>query len=87
MEALKILKEIDDYSDKLGEIVYDTFNEVDNFTSDVGKSIVSVFNGCETEREFKIANDMLIAICGWSLYSLIVKIKKRDEDNYFWESI
>lgn len=88
MESFKdACKEIDNFADKLGEIVYDEFVAEDNPTTEIGKYIIIVFKECETERDFWIAEQMLIAICGWGFDSLVNMIKKRDEDGYFWESI
>lgn len=79
--------DIDNLADKIGEIVFDEINEDDNSTKDMGKYIMLAFKDCKTEDEFKSANQMLIAVCGWSFESLIEKIKKRDEKGYLWESI
>lgn len=41
----------------------------------------------KTEREFQVANNMLIGACGYSIQTLIERIKKLDEDpEHCWES-
>ena len=77
---------IDNFRDKLGEMFLDFFNEEDNSTYEIAKSIIAVIDTCETERDFEIADRMVTAICGYSLDSIIDNIKERDEDDYIWES-
>lgn len=86
-EFNKAYIEIDDFRDKLGETFFDFFNEDDNSTYEIGKSIISVVGLCETERDFKFADRMVTAICGYSLDSIIEKIKERDAKGYKWESV
>lgn len=78
--------EINHFSEKLGEVVYDEVFD-GNPTTEIGKYVLLTFKQCETERDFKIANNMLCAVCGWNLDSIIEKIKERDKEDYFWESI
>ena len=75
------------FEDKLGEIIFDEFNATDNFTADIGRYTLRALNECETERELKIANDILVGVCGWGIATLIEKIKKRDEGLYCWASV
>ena len=79
--------DIEFLADKLGEIVFDEINADDNFTCEIGKQIIFTFNQCKTEKEFQVANDMLIAICGWSFDTVVDKIKKLDAEDFYWESI
>lgn len=79
--------EIDDFRDKLGETFFDFFNEEDNSTYEIAKSIIAVIDTCETERDFEIADRMVTAICGYCLESIIDKIKRRDAVGHCWESI
>jgi hypothetical protein len=67
-------KEIEDFRSKLGETVNETFMEEDNYTYEISKSIISVFDKCETERDVEIADSMLIALCGYGIRTLIDKI-------------
>lgn len=78
--------EINHFSEKIGEVVYDEVFD-GNPTTEIGKYVVLTFKECETERDFKIANDMLCAITGWNLDSIIERIKERDDGGYYWESI
>lgn len=79
-------EQIDDFADKLGEIIYDKMFD-ENPTTEIGKYVFLTLKECKTDRDFKIANDMLSAICGWNLDSLIEMIRERDEEDYAWESI
>ena len=74
---------IDNFTDKLSEIIFEEINSDDTSMCDIGKHIMYVINECESEREFQIANGMLISICGWSFDSLIEKIQEYDEE-YEW---
>lgn len=79
--------EIEDFRDKLGEQFCDFFNEEDNNTYEMGKSIISAIEKCETEREYEIADAMVIAVCGYSISSIIEKMLERDASGYVWESV
>ncbi len=81
----KAYREIPNFIIKLGQIFYDAVQEDDNFTSDMAKSILQVFYKCETEKDFEIADGMLIAICGYSFETLLQKIKEKDEEGFQWE--
>ena len=74
----KAYREIDDFTDKLGETFFDTFNEEDNFICDMAKGIIHAFSCCETEREYEIANKMLIGVCGYGIQTLISRIKEEE---------
>ena len=80
-------KKIYNFREKLGEVMYDAINEWDNFPRDMAKYAIDAFLECETEREFQIANNMLTAICGWGIDTLIERIEEKDADpNFYWES-
>lgn len=85
-EFNKACEDIEDFHDKLGEIFLDEFMGEDNTTHEIGKGIIYAFSCCETEREFEIADKMLIGICGWSIKTLISKIEEKDAEDYIWES-
>lgn len=76
--------EIQDFKDKLGEMVLDAVMEDDNSCYEMAKGIFGTFENCQTDREFEIAEQMLIAICGYSLESLVEKIQERDREGYVW---
>lgn len=78
-EMNRAYREIEDFRDKLGETFFDVFMEEDNNNYEVAKSIIHVFDMCETERDAEIADKMLIAICGYSLEALINKIRENEE--------
>lgn len=83
----KAYAEIEHFRDKLGENFYDAIQEDDNSTYEMAKGIISVFSSmCNSEKEFDIANAMLIAICGYSFETLVERIKKLDAEGYVWES-
>ena len=78
--------EIENFSDKLGETFYGAVQEEDNTTYEMAKGIIGVFSSCETQKDFDIANAMLIAICGRSFETLVEIIKERDNSRYCWGS-
>jgi len=77
---------IENFRDKLGEVFYDEFMKDDNSTYEISKSIINTFGRCQTERDFEIADAMLIAVCGWSFETLLEKIKERDTNGFAWTS-
>lgn len=90
MKRIEILNnaymEIENFRSKFGETFNDAYQEDDNYTYEISKSIIGVFDMCETERDVEIADRMLIATCGYCLESLINRIEQRDNDDYEWES-
>lgn len=86
-EIKKELMSIDNIRDKLGETVYDFISEEDNFTHEIGKYVLNVFCNCKTNEELEIADNMLIAICGYGIETVMDKIQERDIAGYIWESI
>lgn len=77
--------EIHEFRDKLGETFYDAIEEYDNTCYEMAKCIVAVFGKCENEHDFEIADNMLTAVCGYSVENLINRIRKRDSEGYPWE--
>ena len=73
-------------SNKLGEVLVDELMSDNTSSSYMGLSIMRALLACKTEQEFEIADRMLTAVCGWGIDTLMEKIKKRDENNYVWES-
>ena len=87
-EILDSTYEIDNFRDKLGEVFLDAFMEDDNSLYEISKSIIKAFEKhYESPEELGAANDMLIAICGYSFEELIKRVEKRDLEGYEWESI
>lgn len=83
IEELKMYREkIEDFSDKFGDEIFDTTNEYDNSTYEIGRYVIREFLMCKTEREVEIANNMLIAITGYSLETLILRtVLKQAREN------
>lgn len=81
------INKIDDFNDKIGEIVYDEINDAGNSTYEIGRSLSYLIRSCETERELDLVDRAVVAICGWSIDTLIDMIEERDKENYVWESI
>lgn len=73
--------------EKVGETVYDFIQMDDNFTYDMGRGVLSVITDCETQHDLDVANNMLEAICGCNLDSILEKIKERDNSGYKWMSL
>lgn len=69
----------DDAIDKLADVTVDAIYEDDNNGYEMAKGILNTFADCETEKEFKIANDMLISICGYSIETLLSKMKEKEQ--------
>ena len=86
-ETQNKLNNMEDVREKLGEQIYDCIQENDNFTCDIGKYVFNEIMECNTQRELDIVNNMLIAITGYSIKSIIAKIIERDKKGYLWESI
>lgn len=74
-EITKFLNGID--FDDFGDLIWEHINDWDNSSTDMGKYTVLVFDECETEGEFKIANAMLTAITGYSIQTLLGELAER----------
>ena len=83
----KATKNIDYFTEKFGETFFDAIMEDDNFTYEMSKSIISVFCSCKTERDFEVANNMLVACCGYSFETLAKRIQELDSMGHQWESV
>ena len=79
--------EIKDFRDKFGEMFYDFFMKDSNNTLEISKGIIAVLSTCKTKAELEVANDMIAAICGYNFCSIVNEIKKRDAEDYAWESV
>ena len=83
-----VRREIDDFRDKLGEVIIDALFDEENTSLDIVKSVLGCFDACENDREFAIAERMLTAVCSWNLDTLVKIIRSRDNDPEFtWESV
>ena len=83
----KSIREINYFTDKLGETFFDELMNDNNFSYEMAKSIIITFDQCSTEEEFQAANKMLIAICGYGIDTLIDKVVERDNSNFVWNSV
>lgn len=82
----KARTEIEDFTDKFGETFVEAIMEYNNTSKEMAKGIIAEFCSCRSERDFEVANNMLMAACGYSFESLVERIQKRDTDGYIWES-
>lgn len=73
------IQDMDDAVDKLADVTVDAIYEDDNSGYEMAKGILNTFADCETEKEYKIANDMLISICGYSIETLLSKMKEKEQ--------
>lgn len=80
------LEKIDNIRDKLGETIYDCIQEDGNFTTDIGKSVLNCILDCNSQNDLDRMDEMLTAISGYSLDSVLNRIAERDESGYIWES-
>ena len=81
----KARTEISNFHYKLAEVFCDVFMEDSNNGYEIAKSIKHAFDKCESERDYEIASDMLMAVCGYNIESLVEQIEKLDQSNYVWE--
>lgn len=73
-------KEIDNFESKLNTVFYETLNTNKRkmFSPTIARGIIDTFDKCITDREFKIANEMLRGICRCNIEHLIYEIRGRD---------
>lgn len=83
-ELKRVASRTKDFIPKLGEVLYDAIQEDDNYTCDMAEGVINVINMCSTPEEFSIADAMLIAICGYSIETLVEEIKDRNKKHYHW---
>lgn len=69
---LEICKDVEALNDKLGEVIWEAISDDNISTAEMAEGVLAVFNECETEKEFDIANNMLQAICGMQIDNLIL---------------
>ena len=73
-KTLRIIKKID--NDRIGEVIWESVNEIDNSFSDIGFYLKDVLeNICKSDRDYHMVNNTLIAITGYSLNSIVEKIQ------------
>lgn len=80
-------EKIDHFSDKFGEVFLDAFMEADNGCYEMAKGILNTFYECETDRDFQIANHMLMGICGYTAETLLERIEKRESEDLFGKAV
>lgn len=81
-------KEIDSFSNKLGEAIWIAMLDPDHMVEDMGANVASVLSKCTSDQEFKAANKMLKAVCGYNAKALVREIKERDADPEFsWATV
>lgn len=68
------------FNETLGNAFYEAFMEDDNTFYEIGKSIIHVFDMCETERDVEFADRMLIAVCGYGINTLMNRIEGEDDE-------
>lgn len=78
-DVVNQIQDMDDAVDKLADVTVDAIYEDDNSGYEMAKGILNTFADCETEKEYKIANDMLISLCGYSIETLLSKIKEKEQ--------
>ena len=71
------------FDEALGNAFYEAFMEDDNTFYEIGRSMIRVFDMCETERDVEFADRMLIAVCGYGIKTLMNRIAGEDtKKNY-----
>lgn len=80
--AVEQIQSMDHAIEKLADVtvpaIYED-NDNNRYGYEMAKGILNTFADCETEKEFKIANDMLISICGYSIETLLSKMKEKEQ--------
>ena len=66
--------DIGDFTSLLGQEICNTANEEDNLFLDVGKSVISCIESCDKESDFSAMNKMCVAITGYGLETLIMRV-------------
>lgn len=75
-------------SNKLGEITYYAVLEEDNFPEKIGEALESLISSCKLERDYDIINKVIVAICGYSIPTLLERIDECDKDrDWEWETL
>lgn len=75
----KMEGEIDDFRDRLGSVVLDAINEDDNSSWEIGRSLTRELR-CASVLQYDMADKVLIAVTGYSIESLLNKIKEEREE-------
>lgn len=74
-EIIRQFQSFDDYN--LGYEIWAAIDEPDNYSYDMAKYAKLVLDGCMNEREFEVADEMFTAITGWSITTIIERMKKK----------
>lgn len=67
-------------TEQLGERVYNDILDDTLSVEDLGNAIYNVFKNCSSMEQFIAANNMLIAVCGYSVDSIIGQITECKEE-------
>lgn len=71
--------EMDDFRDRLGSVILDAINEDDNSTWEIGRSLTRELRYASV-LQYDMADKVLIAVTGYSIESLLNKIKEEREE-------
>lgn len=74
------------YGDKIGEVIIEEFEDINNNATDIGHDVCRSFNECLTKEQFDSVNHMLIAITGSSIDTILDTVKQRDDQKWTWLS-
>ena len=86
--VIRRFENISSLANKLGEITYYAVLEEDNFPEKIGEAIASLVSSCELERDYDIINKVIVAICGYSIPTLLDRIVECDKDrDWEWDTI
>ena len=79
--AVEQIQSMDHAIEKLADVTIPAIYNNDNnrYGYEIAEDILNTFSDCETEKEFQIANDMLISICGYPIETLLSKMKEREQ--------
>lgn len=76
----KMEGEIEDFRDRLGSVVLDAINEDDNSSWEIGRSLTRELRHASV-LQYDMADKVLIAVTGYSIESLLNKVKEEREED------
>lgn len=74
-DLIKRINQLEDY--EIGKTVRCAFCEDDNFDEDIANSIYNGLLTCETERDLKMFERGIVALCGYSINTILSLTEKR----------
>lgn len=77
-------EKIDDFTEKLGESIYDGIEDDSNFTCDMGRYTSRAVFKCKTDNDYNFVSETVCAICGWGIGKIIDDIIEKDREGYCW---